>query len=469
MNPRLTYWLHPSRWSIGRRVAFTATLATLLCLTAGGIVLDRMVAATLRSEIDAALGAAGSALLARTQRDQDGTWRFAGAPDFPRKARPDAWEIHAPDGHLLASSFEHAGHPPMTVVRPATSKQPHAAWGEIDGEAMMLMSWQKNADEPWVTVARECEDSEDLQEAFRYILLAVGAVAACATAAAILVSVRRGLRPLRELSAQITALDGERLDRRIVLNPCPIDIQPVVDRLNEWLERLATAFVRERAFTADVAHELRNPLGAMRLDLESALAVLTDDNALRPGVVNAHQACLHLHGLVERLLVLARLESGELAKTLVDTDAAALLASVWAERAADAQQRGLTMHGAASSPVILRTDPERLRAVLRNLIDNAIAHPDPGARLDAHITPRADGMTELSVSTTGCRLSAEDATRACDRLWRGDPGRGDTGRHHGLGLALCRRLVQSLGGTLDITIADGRFTVLIVLPAVPPR
>src|SRR5262249_32688262 len=111
-------------------------------------------------------------------------------------------------------------------------------------------------------------------------------------------------------------------------------------------------------------------------------------------------------------------------------------------------------------------DLEAARQVLTNLFDNVVAHAETGGQACTSIVDE-EGRVAVTVANTGCTLDKGDATRVFDRFWRGDSSRSGAGQHCGLGLSLCRKLVELHGGSISADIHDGLFSVTFVLPVAP--
>ena len=105
--------------------------------------------------------------------------------------------------------------------------------------------------------------------------------------------------------------------------------------------------------------------------------------------------------------------------------------------------------------------------VLNNLIDNAVNYTNQGGQiwLEGH---RNGDFVHFSIRNTGSDVAAIDTTSIFERFWRGDAARSQTGRHCGLGLALCRRLIMLLGGTITAqSTFQGEFVIAVMLPMAP--
>lgn len=244
--------------------------------------------------------------------------------------------------------------------------------------------------------------------------------------------------------------DGGPLGAAVVLND--------VTRFR-LLDRLKSDWV------ATVSHELKTPLTSVRL----AVHVLLEEvvGPLEPKQVEllleARDSAERLLALIEQLLALAKLEEGRDPLERRPTDPAALLQSAVDEAAARAADRhvSLTATAAADLPRI-DVDSERFARVLRNLIDNALAHTDAGGSVELSASG-TDSAVSLEVRDTGIGIPAESLPHVFERFFR-VPGREDR-PGTGLGLAIVREIVTAHGGTISCESAEGAGTTFrITLP-----
>jgi signal transduction histidine kinase len=169
---------------------------------------------------------------------------------------------------------------------------------------------------------------------------------------------------------------------------------------------------------------------------------------------------LRMQSLVNGLLTLSRIESGQETLTTAEVDVARLLREAWSAVEARAAERGLVLRLQAPDSLLVRTSSEHLAMVLANLLDNTLAHGAAGD-LDLVLERRAEALHLLVENR--CDRKTPPAENLFEPFWRQDPSR--TGeRHFGLGLALCDRVVRLLGGTIAARQGDGRFTVILELP-----
>jgi heavy metal sensor kinase len=318
-----------------------------------------------------------------------------------------------------------------------------------------------------LAVARDTADLDGTLATLLWVLMAVTLTAMAASVALTSGVVQRELRPLTSLAHTIEGLGTADLSKRIELVECPLELAPVVQRLNELLARLDDALTREKAFTADVAHELRTPLAGLQTALEVCAARPRDAQTYQDVVGKCLRIAGDMHLMVENLLNLARAEAGQLVVRSEPFDLPAGLRECWQQFEAAARQRRLRVEWNLAAVDRLETDRDLLRRVLMNLFENAVNYADDGGWVRI-ATESALGAVVVRVKNSGCRLSPADAAHVFDRFWRGDASRSAAGTHCGLGLSVCRKIAGSLHGSIGAEIADGVFAVCVTLPVSAP-
>ena len=272
--------------------------------------------------------------------------------------------------------------------------------------------------------------------------------------------VKRSLRPLADLAAQIAALDERDLTTRIHVPRSPQELAPVVARLNELLARIENAIQRERVLTANVAHELRTPLAGLRTLLDVVLGRRRGAAAYRQVLEDCQAICQDTQRLVDTLLSLARIDAGRAVVDRSFVDVAESVAKSWGAIAPRARERSLNVRFDGPSGVLLSADASMLRVVLANLFDNAVEYADQGGSVECQWSLEKNGLS-LVVANSGCDLDQEQTRKVFDRFWRADAARAATGLHAGLGLSLCKRIIEILGGSIGATVRNGCFIVKI--------
>lgn len=224
-----------------------------------------------------------------------------------------------------------------------------------------------------------------------------------------------------------------------------------LEAANRRLEELARLRTR---FVSDAAHELKTPLAILRSYLE---ALGTDliaglDPQQREFLAAATQGARRLQRLVEELLDLAALESGNLALRLEPVDGPTALRAVFEELSPLAELEDVDVRLGPLQAVTTRADAARLAQVLRNLFDNALKYTPPGGQV--RLACRRRGSTAVfEVADTGVGIPAEELPRIFDEFYRVRQAPASEGA--GLGLAIVRRLVLAMGGRIDVVSRSG--------------
>ncbi|MGQ0621505.1 MAG: ATP-binding protein [Panacagrimonas sp.] len=257
--------------------------------------------------------------------------------------------------------------------------------------------------------------------------------------------VGRGLRPLRELAAQVDARSADAL-APLSESGLPQEARPLVTALNAQLARVEQLIDHERAFLADAAHELRTPLTALRLQVQ-ALAHAPESERARATV--AILSGLERAGrLIEQLLALARQQQPvEFTGSAVALDQ--LARQVVAELLPLADARSIDLGVTDAAPLTAQGDDEALAVLLRNLVDNALRYTPSGGRVDVAVLSE-EGEPTLKVSDTGPGIPVAERERVFGRFHRlpGSPAGGS-----GLGLALVRSIAERHGA--NVVLGEG--------------
>ncbi|MFM9107751.1 MAG: sensor histidine kinase [Chloroflexota bacterium] len=220
----------------------------------------------------------------------------------------------------------------------------------------------------------------------------------------------------------------------------------------------------QRALLADVAHELRTPLTSVRGYAQALRSGVASDPAARERAIATIEAeSARMSRLVDELLDLSRLESGQLRFRLQPLDVDAAFGRTIERFAPAALQRQVVLAAQRSTGLAVLADEDRLAQALGNLVDNALRHTGPGGKVTLEAR-QVDGIVRLSVADTGSGMDPETALRAFDRFRRG-PGEDENG--FGLGLPIVREIMANHGGSVEIESEPGfGATVTLALPAV---
>jgi two-component system phosphate regulon sensor histidine kinase PhoR len=243
----------------------------------------------------------------------------------------------------------------------------------------------------------------------------------------------------------------------------------------EWVSLLALHDLTEvkrmeqvrRDFIANVSHELRTPLSAIKSVIETLRdGALDDPGAARDFLDRADAEVDRLVQIVEELLELSRIESGEAPLVRQPVDVEQIVRNAVERLRPQAERGGLRLeYEALPGLPEVRGDAVRLERVVANLIHNAVKFTPEGGSINVRVAP-ADGGVRVSVEDTGLGILREDLPRVFERFYKVDRARGGSGT--GLGLAVAKHTVEVHGGLITVTSEPGKGSVFsFVLPAGP--
>ena len=232
------------------------------------------------------------------------------------------------------------------------------------------------------------------------------------------------------------------------------------------LRRLETV---RRDFVANVSHELKTPLTSIAGYAETLAAEVGAGTQAQQFAQTILSNARRMQRLVDDLLDLSRIESGGWQPVSEPTDVAAVASEAWAPLADRARDRQIAFTVDVAPPgVTLDADPDALRQILTNLLDNALRYTPPGGEGRIVVSARpTTGGTLLIVSDNGAGITGQHLARVFERFYRADPARSRDQGGTGLGLAIVKHLVEAHGGRVEAQSAAGRGTTIrMVFP--PP-
>jgi two-component system sensor histidine kinase QseC len=448
----------------------------ILLLAVFSLIVYAVIRDALINQFDASLASTARALAASAEYDGE-KYEFEvdvqKMPEFQRLDRPAYYQLWQQDGTSVGRSPSLGtdnlsrlegplGEPVFHILQTKTGRPARAAGlkfmprADSDNPSPQALS---------LVVVRDASGLHGQLRLLQLILLAASGVTVLLSVLTAGFVVRRGLRPLNSIAAEIAGIREGDLASRIGSPSVPAEILPIKNRLNELLSRLEEAFKRERRFTADVAHELRTPLAGIRSTIEVSLSRVRDANEYQASLSDCLAISKNMERMVDNLLTLARVDAHQMTFRRTRIQPADLVNCCWGSFSERASERGLVFENRIPTEMACESDPDGLSMVLLNVLDNALEYTNVGGRIWINGS-QTDECVEITVSNTGCTLTNEEAIRVFDRFWRGDSARTETGAHSGLGLALANRLIRALRGFTSVEIqAGGVFTIRLALPS----
>ncbi|GGR19344.1 sensor histidine kinase [Streptomyces netropsis] len=456
------------------RSAAAAALAMALVLAAGGGWLYVILRANLLDNANGRTELAAREVAARA--DAGPLPSLLPAP----RSGVDVVLVLDPRGTVVATSRPSAG--PLAREFAALRPQPgqdaaskvlccsRAMNGER-GDVVVVRATPAPGEERYVYALTVLNDVDDATHAIALGLLG-GAPPLIALAAAIAWAVTGlALRPVTAIRTELAAVTASELDRRVPDPAGGDEVAALARTVNATLDRLEQAVARQRQFVADASHELRNPVAAVRSQLEVALAAAarpdhrtghgtacrtgcpTDCRTDCPtsGAVRAALAdTVRLQHVAADLLLLARLD----ARVPTGTGEPVDLALLAAEEAARRPSTRVPLTVTAVAPVPMRGRSGQLERLVANLVDNALRHAASRVEVSAFLDETA-GQAVLEVADDGPGIAADQRERVFERFVRLDAARDRESGGSGLGLAIAREIAHAHGGSLVVAPGGG--------------
>ena len=276
----------------------------------------------------------------------------------------------------------------------------------------------------------------------------------------------RATKPLAEILRTAEHLKPTRLGDRLEVHGTQDELDKLSLTINRLLDEVAGHVERQQQFVADAAHELRGPLAAMRSSLEVAISQDRTADDYRETLADVLEEARHLSKLANDLLLLAETGNDDRAPSREQVDLAAIARQTVAMFGGVAEERAVRLVlQPPEGPAEVAGDAAQLRQVLGNLLDNGIRFTPSGGRVTVSIG--IDGARReavLTIADTGCGIDEEHLGRVFDRFYKTDASRthGDTVRGGGLGLSICRSIVERHGGTIAVQSTVDRGTTFTV-------
>jgi heavy metal sensor kinase len=405
------------------------------------------------SAVDSSLRAQGNAVRATVEQNVS-----SGTPILPSRSStglPIDSFLVGPDGSLLSESANALTFSSVSSLVPARGFPIHAVLETVvlpEGTMRVLLRQIALPDgrTGGVLLVRPIDDLRFrlIQSALLLVLIGAGLIVACCLLAWRLAG--RALAPVREMSTVARAITEQDLHRRLPEDlPANDEIGQLARTFNTMLVRLEIAFNALQRLTADAAHELRAPLSIMRTQLEVTMRrPRTEAEYVRSNGTLLNEV-ERLTRVTDDLLLLARADAGALHPRLEALDPPDLVEEVVDRWQAAAAAKDVTLKCSVAQGGSVMGDPDLLKRLLDNLLDNALRHTAHGGevRVAAECTERA---WTVSVADSGPGVPNEIRPRLFERFSRSDPARSRSTGGAGLGLSICAAIAQAHNGSIEL-------------------
>lgn len=385
--------------------------------------------------------------------ERRGVWERSpslGEADLERRSgplgQPAVWDTPLPDGGLGRAwgvSFE----PPL----------------EMDEESEAIATGSPQPVTVVLVYARSRQSLDNVLAALAGVFGACGLLLPIGSALLAQLVIRKSFAPLRQISAEILAVQPGTLGHRFSEQDVPEELRATTRRLNELLERLQLAFEREKRFSSNAAHELRTPIAELRTIAEVALRNQNVEGEIRHSFNDVLEISLQMERIVFALKALSRAGGGEMQLKIESLDLALFMARAWEPFQERIREKGLDFKLESLSPAPTRTDRALLGAVLSNLFQNAVEYALQGGKVRCALEKEGDHY-RLTISNTTRGLVQEDLAHLCEPFWQKDGARSNPERS-GLGLATASVFARLLKIELETSLPQADlFEVALTIP-----
>jgi two-component system heavy metal sensor histidine kinase CusS len=302
----------------------------------------------------------------------------------------------------------------------------------------------------------------------RYLWRIVAAVAIAFVLIALLGYwvMRRGLQPLWRMAAQAAVITPNTLSTRLSEQGAPKELQQLTRSFNAMLDRLNEGYQRLTQFSADLAHEIRTPVGALMGQCQVALYQSRSVEEYETLLSNNMDELERISRMVENILFLARAGEGQAVLNVSRLDMAHEL-----QRVADyfeglAEERGITLVCQGEGPLL--ADAMLFQRALSNLVANAVRYADENSQIVLQTLTQQTGEMVVQVINQGSAIAPAHLDKLFDRFYRADAARSDGSHASGLGLAIVRAIMTLHGGVSRAQCSVGNNTSWITFSLIFP-
>lgn len=455
--------------SLARR-AVTAVLAIeFLCAASfSGLALLHEHRTRLRA-FDIMLGGRSDSLLGAVQDAEDPQDNVTVDPTELQLPPQDVYAVYNRGGSLLGSSAKAA---PELIERHGDGFRTERAHGTeyrvLQREALRIIDREESGGAGLrrpVTLIYAAPTThirhEVLEAAAFYIVVSL--VLVSLTAALLILVLRDLVHPISRLAAAADGVEVSSPDFHPPAEATRIrELEPLIRALSGTIGRLREALQAEHRFIGDAAHELKTAVAVVRSSVQVLSMRSRSGEEYRSGLERILRDNERVEGVVSRMLTLARFEE----RSQLTAGASRLAGPV--QQAIASVRDFATLHRISLSTEIdetaqARLTPDAVDVLVSNLVMNAVQHSRPGSEVNIHLAADLKSeVTVLEVSDEGTGISAADLPHVFERFFRADTSRSRETGGAGLGLAICKSIVEGAGGTIHMRSEPGRGTTVTV-------
>jgi signal transduction histidine kinase len=242
------------------------------------------------------------------------------------------------------------------------------------------------------------------------------------------------------------------------------EIYDLTNTINTMLDRLENSFKEIKQFTSDVSHELRNPLFGLKGEMEVALSNERSHHEYREVIQECLERVNALSKMVNDLFLVSRFELKKVDLDMLYLNLSEILQDLYDFFLPMAQEKKLVLTIDRCDSVLINGDKTRVHQLLSNLIDNAIKFTPENGSVILSLTSE-NTLAHVTIKDTGIGIPEEEIPHIFNRFYQVDKSRSGLSRGAGLGLHICKKIVDAHGGSIDVTSNEGKgVTFTVTLP-----
>lgn len=271
---------------------------------------------------------------------------------------------------------------------------------------------------------------------------------------------------LRNITTVTNRITSQNLSERLPVPQAKDEVKDLILTINSMMDRLEKSFSDLKQFTADVSHELRNPLFALKGEMEVALSQKRDAQEYREEIYECLDRVNFLIKMVNDLFLISRYESKKANLELDYVDFRETVGDIVDFFLPMAQEKNLQLTIDRCDDAIVLVDKAKILQTLNNLLDNAIKFTPKNGSVSLTLV-RKEGEIELRVRDSGIGIPEDKLQKIFNRFYQVDESRSGSGRGTGLGLHICKQIVEAHEGSIRAECnKDKGVTFIVTLPKV---
>lgn len=272
----------------------------------------------------------------------------------------------------------------------------------------------------------------------------------------------KSIRPVRTLIESTGKIRHENLNDRVALPGIKDEMYTLTETINNLLDRVEDAVIREKQFSSDASHELRTPLAVLKGTLELMIRKPRDVNYFKEKTATCLEEVNRMSALADQLLILARYEKDNIPVKSVNTNISVLLDRVIARSANVPELNNMRVDLKMNPGLVIPSEPFMLEQILENIFSNALKYSKGSGIVRVYSNEPVQPFS-ITIRDEGIGMDTEVLAQIFNRFYRGDQSRSSAVKGYGLGLAIAKKLADLLGIRILVESSPGQGTAFTLV------